>query len=554
MILPAIGLARRWPPDAQRRRSRLRDLHRPQRGIIPEIRDGGLTLVDWLLAVLPIAMILVLLVGFRWGAARAGAAGWLTAAAVASLHFGAGPQLLAFAQAKALLLSLDVLLIVWAAFLLFRVSDEAGGIRTIGALLPRLTTDRAMQAMLIGWIFASFLQGVGGFGVPVAVTAPLLIGAGFSPLAAMVIPSIGHGWAVTFGSLASSFQALLAATNLPGELLAAPAAILLGFCGVATGFLVAHAAEGLPAIRRLALPIILIGVTMAAAQLMLASAGLWNIAGFGGGIAGLLIALPLARRYRQMGDEGKQGKPDRSAIWIALSGYLALLVITLGVQLTPVIRETLGSWGLRIWFPALRTSQGFATAAGYGRIIYPLTHAGASLGLAALIAYLVARRRGVLGAGAGGRIVGSTVRRVSSSSLSIIILLGMAVIMAHAGMTEILAQGLAQGVGHLFPLASAWIGGLGAFMTGSNTNSNVLFALLQQRTAGLLGISVPWILAAQTAGGAIGSVIAPTKIVVGSATAGMAGKEGSVLRALLPSTGILLGLISLALWLILRIG
>jgi len=71
-----------------------------------------------------------------------------------------------------------------------------------------------------------------------------------------------------------------------------------------------------------------------------------------------------------------------------------------------------------------------------------------------------------------------------------------------------------------------WIGALGAFMTGSNTNSNVLFGLLQTRTAELLGYSLPLVLAAQTAGGAVGSIFAPTKIVVGASTAGMAGQEG----------------------------
>ena len=104
--------------------------------------------------------------------------------------------------------------------------------------------------------------------------------------------------------------------------------------------------------------------------------------------------------------------------------------------------------------------------------------------------------------------------------------------MSHAGMTDILAQGMAAGVGAAFPLVSPWIGALGAFMTGSNTNSNVVFAALQQRTAEILALSVPWILAAQTTGGAVGSIIAPTKVVVGAATAGMEGREGEVIRKL----------------------
>jgi lactate permease len=121
----------------------------------------------------------------------------------------------------------------------------------------------------------------------------------------------------------------------------------------------------------------------------------------------------------------------------------------------------------------------------------------------------------------------------------------MAVIMQHAGMTETLARGLAEGVGTLFPLVSPWIGALGAFMTGSNTNSNVVFSTLQMRTAELLGYSVAIILAAQTAGAALGSVIAPTKVVVGASTGGMEGREGEVMRKMLGYTGILVLLISL---------
>jgi lactate permease len=97
----------------------------------------------------------------------------------------------------------------------------------------------------------------------------------------------------------------------------------------------------------------------------------------------------------------------------------------------------------------------------------------------------------------------------------------------------------------LYPLIAPWIGALGAFMTGSNTNSNVMFASLQMHTAQLLGISVPVILAAQTAGAGVASVIAPAKIVVGTSTADLAGREGEVMSKMLPYIIILVLLISL---------
>ena len=124
-------------------------------------------------------------------------------------------------------------------------------------------------------------------------------------------------------------------------------------------------------------------------------------------------------------------------------------------------------------------------------------------------------------------------------------MISMATIMELSGMTHQLAQGLAEGVGRLFPIIAPWIGALGAFMTGSNTNSNVVFAPLQMRTAELLGYSAAVILAAQTSGAGLASVLAPAKVVVGASTAGMAGHEGDVMRKLLAYSGLLLVLISI---------
>ncbi len=500
--------------------------------------------MNFIFALLPILIILVLMVGLRWGAARAGAAGYLAALLIAIAAFGAGPQLLAVAHGKALLLTLDVLFIIWMAFLLFRVADEAGAITTIGAALPHLTADQGMQALVIGWAFASFLQGVGGFGVPVAVIAPIMVGLGFPPLSAVVIPSVGHGWAVTFGSLGSSFNAMMAATGLPSDALGPPAALFLSIAGLCVGLIVAHAAGGLPAITRLLRPILIIGVVMGLAHFLGVLVGLWNIASFLGGLAGLLVGFPLARRYRgELGNNN--GKLDVGRLGIALSGYIVLIGTTLGIQLIPAVRSALGEFVFTLDFPEVSTSLGYVTAAGAGREIPVFRHAGAILMYASFIAYWIYRRAGWYKPGSMGRIVSGTVHRVMSSSVGIASMVAMAVVMQHAGMTETLARGLAEGVGALFPLVSPWIGALGAFMTGSNTNSNVVFSTLQMRTAELLGYSVAIILAAQTAGAALGSVIAPTKVVVGASTGGMEGREGEVMRKMLGYTGILVLLISL---------
>jgi len=496
----------------------------------------------FILAIIPIILILILMVGLRWGAARAGASGYLSALVIAVLFFGAGPELLAFAHAKAWFLSVDVLLIIWAAFLLYRVVDEAGAIRTIGEALPHLTPFRGMQALIIGWVFATFLQGVGGFGVPVAVISPILVGLGFSPLAAVFIPSVGHGWAVTFGSLGSSFLALMATTGLSADVLAAPAAIFLGIAGIATGPLVVHAAGGWHSVRRLMVPTLIIGFVMSVTMFVVATNGFWYIGSFTAGIVGLIVGIPLAIKTHN--GKSTEGNLNLRALFIALSGYILLIIITLIIQLIPGVKTLLSSVIIQFDFPETTTALGFVTAASPGRPIVVFRHTGMILFYTAILAFFVYKSAGLYKRGAVSNILNGTIRRVMSSSVSILSMVTMAVIMQHSGMTDTIARGLASAFGALYPIVAPWIGALGAFMTGSNTNSNVVFGALQQRTAELLGYTVPIILAAQTSGAALGSVMAPTKVVVGASTAGMSGREGDVMRKLVVYVGILILLIS----------
>ncbi len=500
-------------------------------------------MISFLMALVPILLILILMLGMRWGAVKASIAGYLTALAIAVFYFGGGIELLAYAHIKALLSSLDVLLIIWAAFLFFRVTDEAKAITQIGEALPHLTADRGMQALVIGWGFASFLQGVGGFGVPVAVVAPILVGLGFTPMSAILIPSIGSGWAVTFGSLGSSFQALLATTGLTSTDLALPAAIFLGVAALITGLMVMHVIEGWRGVVRLAVPALMLGLVMGFVQLIVADKGPWNTAAFVGSMAGLLVSFGLARIYR--GKQGDSGKLNGKVLMVALSGYAILVIVTLCVQLIPSIKHLLGGVVIKVNIPELITRLGYVTPANTTKPISLLNHAGAVLLYASILAFLLYWMAGRYHKGSMRSILFGTVKRVKAPSISITLMVCMAVVMEITGMTEALAQGLAQFTGLFFPLVAPWIGALGAFMTGSNTNSNVVFALLQLRTAQLLGYTVSIILAGQTAGAALASVAAPAKIVVGTGTADLAGREGEVMRKIMPYIIILVLLTSL---------
>jgi lactate permease len=502
-----------------------------------------LNVINWLLAFSPIAVVLMLMVGFRWGGKKAGPVGWLVAVFVAWLRFGAGPEVLFYSQVRGLLLTLYVLYIIWMALILYRVVDEAGAIRVIGQGIARLTAEPAMQLLLLAWAFSSFLQGVAGFGVPIAVVAPLLIGLGFAPVVAVAAVAIGHSWSVTFGDIASSFQALMAATGLPGEQLAPSSAIFLGVACFGCGLAAAWVLDGWPSVRKSWPALVIMGTVMAGVQALLAVSGLWNLAGFGAGLAGLAVGAAVARlpRFRHAqpqeapllegAGETRQGMPLR----LALAPYLCLVVVVSAAELWPWLHEVLNEVQIRVRFPEVQTSYGWTTPAGVGRTISVFGHAGALLAYVALAWYFFYRWAGYYEPGVTRRILRQTVRSGVPSSIGIATMVGFAVAMDNSGMTNILARGLAEVAGPLYPLVAPFIGLLGAFMTGSNTNSNVVFAPLQQQAAGLLQISALVILGAQTTGGSLGSMIAPAKLIVGCTTAGLAGQEGDVLkRTILP--------------------
>ncbi len=509
----------------------------------------SLSLWNWLLAFSPVVVVVVLMLAFRWGGSRAGAVGWFTAILAAVLFFGAGFDLLAVAQVKAVLLSLDVLFIIWTALLLFNIAREAGAIRMIGRALPALTNDRVMQSLLIGWLMVSFLQGMGGFGVPVAVCAPLLVGLGFTPVQAVAMAAIGHGWAVTFGSLASSFQTLMAVTGLPGEVLAPMAALLLGIACLPSGLLVVLIGNGWKGVKRAILPVLLIGTVMGAVQYVLATHGLWTLGATGAGIAGLMVGFGLARlpAYHAKPEPRENQKEDGRSLWLSLMAYGLLVVLAFAVNLIQPLKAFLSQVTFTLDFPAVSTSFGWVTEAGTGRVINLFGHPGAILLYTCIISFIIYRKTGAIEKGALKNILGRVVKSGINSSLGILAMVGVASIMLHSGMTTLLAQGLSVSFSRdVYPAVAPFIGALGAFITGSNNNSNVLFAILQGNAAQLMDLDVLLVLGAQTAGGALGSVLAPAKVIVGCSTVGLAGEEGAVMRKLLVYGLVTVGTVALA--------
>jgi lactate permease len=516
-----------------------------------------LTLSYWLLAAAPIAVVLILMVFLRWGGAKAGPAGWFAALIIGALAFKGGWRLLAFAQLEAVLLTLFVLYIIWMALVLFRVVESAGAIKVISRGIVQLTGDPLLQLLILAWAFSAFLQGVAGFGVPVAVVAPLLIGLGFDPVLAVAATAVGHSWSVTFGDIASSFNALIAATGLTGRELAPLSGVLLGIACLCCGLAVAHAYGKGKALQRGLVAILVMGGSMSVTQHLLAVNGLWNLAGFVAGMVGLAVGAAVTRlsMYRSPAAVRPAAKPagqrsrEGMSLWIAVLPYLLLIVMVAGAELWEPLHHLLNQIQIRVAFPAVSSGLGWVTPARVGKEISVFGHAGALLAYTSALAFVAYHLAGHLHRRDVRGILQRTVRSAIPSSIGIISMVGMAMVMERCGMTYTLARGLSETVGQWFPLVSPFIGLLGAFMTGSNTNSNVVFAPLQKNTAELIGLTTTLILAAQTTGGSLGSMLAPAKVIVGCSTAGLEGQEGKVMRVTLLYGLLIVAVIGMIAWL-----
>ena len=493
----------------------------------------SLSPLSWFLSFLPVLCVMVLMLGFKWGGTRASALGWVAAVLVSLLAFGGTWEMLAYTQVKAIMLSLDVLYIVWGALLLYNLAKEGGAIQLIGELVPTISDDRGLQVLLVAWLMTSFLQGMGGFGVPIAICAPILVGMGFSPVKSVVMAAIGHGWAVNFGSMAAAFQALLGVTGVSGYDLAPYTAILLGLTLIPTAVIITLISTGWKGLKHTFPAIMVVSLVMGAAQYYLATTGLWSMATTGAALLGLVTMLLLTRLpfYRKKSTVQKPAQPRPANQLVKLSPYLILMLLGFAVILIKPLNGFLNQVSFSLDFPEITTLHGWTTPAGPGKIIHPFSHPGSVLLYSVLLSTLIYRSKGILKSGATRRIFSGVLHSSVDASLGVVSMVGVATIMTHSGMTNLLARGLSESIsGVIYPAVVPFIGTLGAFLTGSNNNSNVLFGQLQMGTAKLLKLNVPLILSSQTAGGSLGSIMAPAKVIVGCSTVGLNKQEGVVMR------------------------
>lgn len=493
-------------------------------------------------AALPIVSVLVLMIGFHQGSQRAGPAAWAIGAAAAYAAYGLTSDVFWVSQGKGLLISIFVLAVLWPALLLYHVVAGAGGVQAVARALQTLIRDRGLLLLVVAWAFSGMLEGLAGFGIPVAIVSPILVSLGVSPVIAVAAVAVGHAWSVTFGDMGVVFETLIGLVDLDETRLASVAALLLGIACVAVGL---GAARILGEGRRQWRAVLVLGVLMAVVQYALARIGLIPLSAFGAGLVGIVGGVMLdAVRQREAIPRLRMNPPLRAAI----TSYGGLTVLLTVITVIPPLYDALAALVWQVDFPGVETGRGFATPPGAGQVIRPLVHPGFSIIVVALASYPLYRRQGLLAHGGWKVAAQATYRSAMPATWGIVSMVGLSTLMSHTGMTLRLAEASAGAMDRVFPVVSPLVGMLGAFATGSNNNSNVLFAALQEDVAHLLALAPGILVAAQTTGGALGSMIAPAKIVVGCSTVGLHGRDGDVLRLTLPyGIGIGLGLGVLAL-------
>lgn len=526
------------------------------------------TILNWLLAASPVILLIAAILGLNWSAPRAGAAAWLLALALALLAFGAAQDHVAIASAKGLSLALFVLTIVWTSVYLFNLVHRLKGIDAIGRAMAALASDRLVQALLIGWGFSSFIQGVTGFGVPVAVSAPLLIMLGFPPARAAAMALVGHGWAVTFGSMGSSYYTIQLVTGIEGDVIAPHMALLFGPVIIVSGMLVAQIHGGFAALRRSSPIVIVSGALMAAAMYGLALADAPQIASTVPAVLGmaalaLLARTPLLPRApaddtpgeSAPGTAGGDAEPDARPMpfILAFMPYLLLIALSALSQI-PAVKEAVSGVQWSLDYPAFVTAQGFAVAAAENYApLRILNHPAPLIFFSIVVSAGVYALAGRWRRDAAAEAMRLTYAQTLGSTIGVTTMVMMAVVMADTGMTVLLARGIAAASGPLFPVVSPFIGLLGSFMSGSNTNSNVMFGLLQLETARALDIGAVTISSVQSIGASVGSPMAPAKVLVGAAVVGLAGKERDIFRIVIPYILVLVVLVAVEALIVIRV-
>ncbi|KAA6115477.1 MULTISPECIES: L-lactate permease [Cupriavidus] len=517
----------------------------------------GSMALSTLAAGVPVAVLLGALAFFHLQAHLAAGLALVVGIVVASAIFGM-PAAMA-GKAAGLGIASGLFPIGWIVLniiFLHRLTTLNGSFKVLQGSIAGITEDRRLQLLLVAFSFGAFFEGAAGFGTPVAVTGAILIGLGFSPLAASGLALIANTAPVAYGALGSPIIALSAVTGLDLLDLSAMIGRQLPLFSVLVPFWLIWAFAGFRGMLEVWPAILVAGVSFAIPQFLVSNYhGPWLVDVIAALVSMGSLALFLkvwkpkkiwtTTKILGRHDESKVDDPEAVAAEARANAAAAgistakawmpwvILTVFVFIWGVPQIKKAFDAiWSWKYAIPGLDKAvlkvppvvpQQVAEAAVFNFNV--LSMAGTGILVAAVV---------------GGLLMGysvprllreywNTIKLVRYSLLTICAMFGVGYLTRYSGLDATLGLAFAH-TGVFYPLFGTMLGWLGVALTGSDTASNVLFGGLQKTTAEQLGLSPVLMASANSSGGVMGKMIDAQSIVVASTATKWYGHEGDILR------------------------
>jgi lactate permease len=502
-----------------------------------------------LVASLPLVIVLVLLGGVRMKAHLAGLIGLLAAVLVAWLAYRMPlDQTLSSAVQGAAFGLFPILWIVVNALWVYRMTVRTRHFDILRRSFGRLSDDPRIQALMVAFCFGALLEALAGFGAPVAICSVMLVALGFDPVRAAVVCLVANTAPVAFGAMGTPVVTLAQVTGLPLDSVASVVGRQTPLLALVVPLVLIGLVDGRRGLRETWVPALVCGVAFAAAQFAAAnylSAQLADITASLVG-AGALVAVPHARVPATEAvrtsvltgarSEDLDESDSRPEVLRAYAPY-AFIVVIFSIAQIPAVKDWLARATQTYNWPFLNVAGPDGTPVGGNVFSWPVVSTGGTLVLFAGVCTAV-----VLGVNArvAVREWAATVRELRFAILTVTSVLALAYVMNLSGQAATIGQFVAAaGAGLAF--LSPVLGWFGVAVSGSDTSANALFGALQVSAARESGLSPVLLAAANSSGGVLGKMISPQNLTIACAAVGLAGREGDLLRRVLPwSAGLLL--------------
>ncbi|MGA5522498.1 L-lactate permease [Streptomyces pseudogriseolus] len=502
-----------------------------------------------LVAALPLLIVLVLLGGVRMKAHLAGLIGLAAAVAVAWLAYEMPlDQTLSSGVQGAVFGLFPIMWIVVNALWIYRMTVRTRHFDILRRSFGRLSDDPRIQALVVAFCFGALLEALAGFGAPVAISAVMLVALGFDPVRAAVVALVANTAPVAFGAMGTPVVTLAQVTGLPLDSVASVVGRQTPLLALVVPLVLVWLVDGRRGLRETWVPALVCGVAFAVAQFVASNFVSAQLADIGAALAGAgaLMAVPHARvpaaesvrasvltgtRSEELEAEDPRGEVVR-----AYTPY-ALIVAIFAVAQIPAVKDWLAG-ATRTWnWPLLDVANPDGEPVSGNMFSLPLVSTGGTLVLFAGLATAV-----VLGVRARVAVKEwlETVRELRFALLTVTSVLALAYVMNLSGQAATIGHFVAAaGAGLAF--LSPVLGWFGVAVSGSDTSANALFGALQVTAAQQSGLSPELLAAANSSGGVLGKMISPQNLTIACAAVGLAGREGDLLRKVLPwSLGLLL--------------